>query len=139
MAAHVENHSELSELQQAFAALRAELEPHMFKEEQILFPAIRQLEHAASRPNFHFGTVNNPIRMMEHEHDAAGNGLTRIRELTDGFRPPADACNSYRVLLDALRKLEFDLHQHIHKENNILFPRAQSMEASFDPVTGQTS
>ena len=121
--AHGANHPKLRDLQQVFAELRAELEPHMFKEEQILFPAIRQVEQAASRPSFPFGTVANPIRMMEHEHDNAGSALSQIRELTDEFLPPEDACNTYRVMLDSLRQLEEDLHQHIHKENNILFPR----------------
>ena len=130
VAAHGAKHAELGELKQVFAALRAELEPHMFKEEQILFPAIRQLEAAANRPSFPFGTVANPIRMMEHEHDTAGNALADIRRLTRDFLPPDGACNTYRVMLDSLQALEGDLHQHIHKENNILFPRAQKLEAS---------
>ena len=128
--AHGANHPKLAQLQQVFAELRSELEPHMFKEEQILFPAIRQLEAAATQPSFPFGTVANPIRMMEHEHDNAGGALSRIRELTDDFVPPDDACNTYRVMLDSLHQLEQDLHQHIHKENNILFPRAQELESS---------
>ena len=130
--AHGSKRPELVDLKQVFAALRAELEPHMFKEEQILFPAIRKMEDAANRPSFPFGTVANPIRMMEHEHDAAGNALAQIRELTDGFEPPEGACNTYRVMLDSLRRLEGDLHQHIHKENFILFPRSQKLEASFN-------
>ena len=128
--AHASKHSKLVDLQQVFAALRAELEPHMFKEEQILFPAIRQLEHSASLPSFPFGTVANPIRMMEHEHDIAGEALARIRELTDDFTPPEGACNTFLVMLDSLRRLEVDLHQHIHKENVILFPRAKELESS---------
>lgn len=130
VAAHGEKHPELQKLQQVFASLRAELEPHMFKEEQILFPAIRQIEQSAKRPSFPFGTVANPIGMMEHEHDVAGNALARIRELTNDFLPPEGACNTYRVMLDSLRTLEKDTHQHIHKENNILFPRAQELENS---------
>ncbi|MCP4190037.1 MAG: iron-sulfur cluster repair di-iron protein [Planctomycetaceae bacterium] len=132
--AHGANHPKLGGLQEVFAALRAELEPHMFKEEQILSPAIRQMEEAASSPHFPFGTVANPIRMMEHEHDNAGNALARIRELTDDFLLPDDACNTYRVMLDSLRQLEGDLHQHIHKENNILFPRARALESSLDKM-----
>lgn len=104
----------------------------MFKEEQVLFPAIRQMEHAANRPDFPFGTVANPIRMMEDEHEAAGSALARIRELTSDYLPPEDACNTYQVMLESLRKLEQDTHQHIHKENNILFPRAQQLEGSFN-------
>lgn len=122
--AHGEAHPELSQVQHEFAALRGELEPHMFKEEQVLFPAIRRLEQSESPPVFPFGTVANPIRMMEHEHDNAGNGLAHIRELTCDYRAPADACNTYRAALDGLHELELDLHQHIHKENSILFPRA---------------
>ena len=128
VSAHGENQPELGELRQVFAALRAELEPHMFKEEQILFPAIRQLEQAVDRPSFPFGTVANPIHMMEHEHDAAGNALAQIRRLTHGFLRPENACNTYRVMLDSLQHLERDMHQHVHKENNILFPRAQELE-----------
>ncbi len=132
VAAHGQNQPQLNDLGQVFAALRGELEPHMFKEEQVLFPAIRQLEQAANRPSFPFGTVANPIRMMEHEHDTAGHALARIRELTNEYVPPETACNTYRVMLDGLRVLETDLHQHIHKENNILFPRAQTLELELE-------
>jgi len=128
--AHSANHPELLTLQNQFDELRAELETHMGKEEQILFPAIRQLEESATQPQFPFGTVGNPIRMMEHEHESVGDALKRIRELTSDFHVPDDACNTWRVMLDALRNLEADLHQHIHKENNILFPRAQQLESS---------
>lgn len=131
--AHGASHPELRELQQAFSALRAELEPHMMKEEQILFPAIRQLEEASMRPQFPFGEVANPIRMMEHEHEVAGKALAQIRALTNDFQPPDDACNTYRLMLDSLQTLERDLHQHIHKENNILFPRSQQLEAKSHP------
>jgi regulator of cell morphogenesis and NO signaling len=128
--AHSTNHPELCLLQQVFAGLKAELEPHMFKEEQILFPAVRRMESSASCPQFPFGSVANPIHMMEHEHDGAGNALARIRELTDNYQAPADACSTFRVMLDSLKQLEADTHQHIHKENNILFPKAQQLEAA---------
>jgi regulator of cell morphogenesis and NO signaling len=128
LAAHGQAHPELAEVQRTFAALRAELEPHMFKEERILFPAIRQLEQSNSPPQFPFGSVANPIRVMEHEHDNAGAALARIRRLTSDYRVPGDACNTYRVLLDGLAHLEADMHQHVHKENNILFPRAAQRE-----------
>ena len=133
--AHEAKHPELRALQQAFRDLRAELEPHMMKEEQILFPAIRQLENIASQPTFPFGSVANPIRMMEHEHDAAGSGLTRIRELTGRYETPEDACNTYIVMLNALQELEADLHRHIHKENFILFPRAQQLESALSEAS----
>ncbi len=127
--AHEQRHPELRDVRVAFAELRAELEPHMMKEEGILFPAVRALEQASHQIAFPFGSVQNPIRMMEHEHDNAGQGLRRLRDLTGGFAAPDDACNAYRGLYKALAKFEADLHQHIHKENNILFPRAAELEA----------
>lgn len=126
---HGENHPELVEVNSVFLGLRAELESHMQKEEQILFPIIRELESADAARGFHCGSVNNPIRVMEHEHDNAGRALSRLRELTGGYQVPGDACGTYRAMLDALEHLEKDLHLHIHKENNILFPRASRREA----------
>lgn len=121
-------------LPQVFAELRAELEMHMRKEEMVLFPAIAAYETAVnsakSIPAVPFGTVANPIRVMEMEHEAAGNALARIREITRGFALPDDACVTYRALMSGLEDLERDLHAHIHLENNILFPRAQKLEAS---------
>lgn len=83
---------------------------------------------AAQAVRLPFGSVANPIRVMEMEHDSAGDALARMRKLTDGYTPPADACNGYRALLAGLAELEQDLHLHIHKENNILFPRAIAVE-----------
>ncbi len=123
---HGERHTELLEVRDVFATLRNELELHMQKEEMILFPMIKALETGAdvAATVGHCGSIENPIRMMEHEHDVAGDALGKLRSLTDGYAPPDDACNTYRVMLDSLSKLEADLHQHIHKENNILFPKA---------------
>jgi regulator of cell morphogenesis and NO signaling len=128
--AHGANHPEMADVQQAFAAVHAELGPHMFKEEQILFPAIRRLEESDMPPSFPFGTIANPIRMMEHEHDSAGDSLDQIRRLTGGYRAHDDACNTCRAMLDGLQRFELDMHQHVHKENNILFPRAIELEQS---------
>jgi regulator of cell morphogenesis and NO signaling len=128
VAAHGAVHPELAKVREMFRALRGELEPHMFKEERILFPAIRMLEASASAPSFPFGTVNNPIGVMEHEHDVAGEALHKLRELTGDYNVPEDACNAYRGLLESLQRLESDLHLHIHKENNILFPRSAELE-----------
>jgi regulator of cell morphogenesis and NO signaling len=132
VAAHGERHPELVSLQELFDAMRDDLLPHMMKEEQILFPYIRSLERAVSAnrsaPIPPFGTVRNPVRMMTMEHEAVGELLVRARELTGGYAPPADACVSYRTLYEALEALERDLHEHIHLENNILFPRAAEME-----------
>lgn len=124
---HGERDARLNEVAQVFAALHAEMESHMMKEEQILFPLIRALDSNDTAPS-HCGSINNPIRVMEHEHDSAGGAVARMRILTDGFTPPMEACNTYRALLDALAHLEQDLHQHVHKENNILFPRAAARE-----------
>ncbi len=121
---HGERHAELPQVRDVFAAMRAELELHMQKEELILFPMIAELDAGAADVGKHCGGIENPIRMMENEHDGAGDALGTLRELTDGFAPPADACNTYRVMLESLAGLEADLHQHIHKENNILFPKA---------------
>ena len=99
------------------------------KEEQILFPMIRQLETATAVPAFHCGSVANPIRQMEYEHDSAGDALATMEHATDGYQPPDWACNTYRAMLDGLAQLQRDLHQHIHKENNVLFPKAIRLEA----------
>jgi regulator of cell morphogenesis and NO signaling len=74
------------------------------------------------------GSVGNPIEVMMREHADAGDALARIRTLTDGFTPPPDACNTFRATYDALHRLEQDMHEHVHKENNILFPKAVRLE-----------
>lgn len=127
---HGDKDSRLATVRTAFLALKAELEPHMMKEERILFPIVRQLEASDGPVDFHCGSVANPIRQMEHEHDQAGSALAVLREATDGFDPPEWACNTYRVMLHRLERLERDMHQHIHKENNVLFPKAIQLEAS---------
>lgn len=119
----------LVELLDVFVALRAEYEQHATKEERILFPLIRRMEAGDLQAGSHCGSINNPIRVMVMEHDHAGDALKRMRELTDGFVAPDDACNTYRATMDALRELERDLHRHVHKENSILFPRAAELEA----------
>lgn len=130
--AHGTNHPELMRLQELLASLSGELKPHMFKEEQILFPYIVAMSHAAQQkrpaPFAPFGTVNNPIRMMMMEHDSAGEILRELRALTTDYKLPADACTSYQTLFHALENFEKDLHQHIHLENNILFPKALDLE-----------
>ncbi len=126
---HGDRDPRLSEVRAACLALAEELSSHMAKEERILFPMIRQLEQSRDLFVLHCGSLAYPIRQMESEHDAAGGGVARMRELTDNFTPPAWACNTYRAMLDGLAQLERDLHQHIHKENNVLFPRAMELEA----------
>ena len=124
---HGEKDSRLHEVRATFLALAEELSSHMMKEERILFPMVRQLDASEETPMFHCGTLAAPIRQMEAEHDEAGLALKRLRELTGGYLAPEWACNTYGALLDGLAHLERDLHEHIHKENSVLFPRALEM------------
>ena len=130
---HGENHPELHTVGTLFDALCADLKPHMFKEEQVLFPYIVAIAQAYSQktpaPFGPFGTVNNPIRMMIMEHDKVGDILRDLRTTTSDYSAPADGCISYRTFYEALAAFEKDLHQHIHLENNILFPRAIELES----------
>lgn len=128
---HGERHPELFEIKELFDQSATELEQHMVKEEQILFPYIQALA-AARRGKFplsppHFGHLQNPITMMESEHEQEGARFKKIAALTDGFTPPKDACQTYRVAFMVLQEFEVDLHKHIHLENNILFPNALAM------------
>ena len=130
--AHGANHPELPGIGELFQQLCADLTPHMFKEEQILFPYIVEMESAAQQnrlaPFAPFGTVSNPIRMMMTEHETVGEILRELRASSSDYTVPADGCISYQTLYQALDAFEKDLHQHIHLENNILFPRAIEME-----------
>jgi len=128
VAVHGDREPRLHQLRETFLALSAELSSHMLKEERILFPMVRQLEASDEAPIFHCGTLANPIRQMEREHEQAGSALEEFRRLTDGYTSPEWACATYRLLLNGLADLERDLHQHIHKENNVLFPKALAME-----------
>jgi regulator of cell morphogenesis and NO signaling len=129
---HGKNHPELGRIQQRFEAMSDELVSHMMKEEHILFPHIVALENAVShgrpRPTPVFGTVSNPVHMMELEHESAGAALKAISELSANYTPPPDGCFSYRTLYTALKEFAGDLYRHVHLENNILFPRAIAME-----------
>jgi regulator of cell morphogenesis and NO signaling len=131
---HGERHPELARVASEFAVVRQELMQHMMKEEQVLFPYIERMEatRAAGQamPPSPFGTVENPIRMMEREHRDAADELRLIRELTGGYKAPADGCTTYRVCYAELEAFERDLHRHVHLENNVLFPRAVAMEAN---------
>jgi len=135
---HGLNHPELFYIQDQFGKLRRDLEPHMLKEESVLFPYIIRMEEAIvgnqALPKPPFGTVRNPVRVMMAEHEAAGYILGRIREASSHYTVPADGCISYKTLYSALAELEVDLHQHIHLENNILFPRAVEQENADRPT-----
>jgi regulator of cell morphogenesis and NO signaling len=129
---HGKNHPELSGIRETFGGLSQELITHLMKEEMVLFPYIERMEEARIQKEpvvpAPFGTVQNPIAMMEHEHDSAGAAMRSIRRASADFTTPPDACVSYQTLYTALAAFEADLHQHIHLENNILFPRAIEME-----------
>lgn len=111
-------------------ALRDEMLLHMEKEEKILFPWVRDLEGDRSGEPVACASISHPIAQMEHEHADAGAMLEELRVITDGFTPPVDACNTHRALLAGLAFLEKDLHAHVHKENNVMFPRALALEQS---------
>ncbi len=126
--AHVERHPELADIRQTFETLRADLEPHLDCEEQILFPLIREID-AAQRSNRSVnGTLKNPVTVLHDDHEDLGAALARLRKLTDTFTAPDDACASYRAFFDGLHDLADDTHLHVHKENNMLFPRAIERE-----------
>ncbi|GER60711.1 iron-sulfur cluster repair di-iron protein [Patiriisocius marinus] len=129
---HGELHPELFKINEEFTKVAEELLQHMQKEEKLLFPQIKKmaerLEDNAPLEMAHFGTVQNPISMMEHEHDSAGEIFRTIARLTNNYTPPTDACNTYKVTFSMLQEFEQDLHLHIHLENNILFPEALKLE-----------
>lgn len=125
---HGSRHPGLLEIHKQFIALKEELESHILHEERVLFPLCRQLDQ--QRPDdFYYGPLEQPISVMVSEHEDAGRALEQLRRLSNNYTPPPDACNSFRRLYEDLSQLERDLHQHVHKENNILFPRAIEAEA----------
>lgn len=127
---HGASHPELIELHVLYARLRDDMHLHLMKEENILFPYMRALEEDDSVPAPHFGTVANPIRMMTREHETDDAILRRMLEITDGFSLPPGACSSYTTLYAGLHELVNDLFQHMHLENDILFPKAIETESS---------
>jgi regulator of cell morphogenesis and NO signaling len=132
---HGEKHPELENVQKLFFQVKQELTFHMQKEEQILFPFIKNMVEC-KRGNLKFspapfGTVKNPIRMMEQEHEEAGDAFKEIRLISNNLQPPENACKSYKITYSLLDEFEKDLHLHIHLENNILFPKSIELEQSF--------
>jgi regulator of cell morphogenesis and NO signaling len=124
---HGSRHPELARIGFTWDRLAGDLIQHMMKEERILFPYIRELAGGARRPS-PFGTVENPIRMMEREHQAAADALRTIRELSKGFVTPPDGGAVYRLCFEELTRFERDLQRHIHLEDNVLFPKAVTLE-----------
>lgn len=127
---HGARHPELFRVAASFDRVRAELEQHLLKEEQVLFPYVRELASAdgAAGLGSPFGTVENPIRMMEREHREAADELRIIRALTADYTAPDDGCTTYRVCMTELARFEQDLQRHVHLENNILFPKTIELE-----------
>jgi len=127
---HGGNHPQLAAIRQLFTTLRLELEPHLAKEEQIVFPYIEAMDGVGSPPPADFSGISQPIAALEREHESAGEMFDRINVLADGYQPPDDACNTYRLTLRELQNLEQDLHVHIATENYLLFPKAVALEKS---------
>jgi regulator of cell morphogenesis and NO signaling len=129
---HGERHPELFQLRATFQGLAQELTTHMMKEEMGLFPYMERMEESVIQKEPllppPFGTVRNPVGMMEHEHDSTGEALRALRASSNGYLAPPDACVSYQTLYKTSTEFEADLHQHIHLENNMLFPRAIALE-----------
>ena len=127
---HGERHPEMRKVTAIFEALVEEMTAHMQKEELILFPLIIDAEGrslAGKSNHLNITYLKAPIDMMEQEHDHAGHLLNEIRELTNSYTPPGDACTTYRLVIAALHAFEADLHQHVHLENNILFPKSLNL------------
>lgn len=126
---HGERHPELVGVRATYAELRADLEPHLMKEERVLFPLIRELVASAGTAEPHCGSLETgPIRVMMMEHDRAGELLAELRLRTGGYEVPDDGCASYQALYEGLAELEADTHLHVHKENNVLFPAVIALE-----------
>ena len=128
VAAHVKRHPELNTVRDLFADLRADLEPHLMKEEQVLFHMIREMEASGGTAEFHCGSVQSPIRVMQMEHEQAEALFDQIRETTGNYAVPEDGCQSYRLLMVGLQELETDTRLHIRKENELLVPQVLALE-----------
>jgi regulator of cell morphogenesis and NO signaling len=122
---HGKSHRELHDLQRLFTAIRADLEAHMRVEEQRLFPACRALAQAQDA-----AFDRDLLALLEDDHQATGDALCALRELAGGYRTELALCSTHRALLRALRAFELDMHQHVHEENNVLFPRARARLAA---------
>lgn len=127
---HGDRYPAMERVLQLFTVVKDELEPHMQKEESILFPRIKEIAALSLQDkdiNYPPAYINAPIEVMETEHDNAGQLLFEIRHITNNYTAPEDACTTHRVCLEELKAFETDLHQHVHLENNILFPMATAI------------
>lgn len=134
---HGSSYPENIEILSVFKRLAPELLHHLEKEEQVLFPYIKELVEADRNnkkpPAPNFGSAEHPVKMMEAEHEEAGEAMEQIRQLSNDFTPPEEACATYRVLYANLEEFRDDLHKHVHLENNILFPKAIALEKKLNP------
>jgi regulator of cell morphogenesis and NO signaling len=135
---HGEKHPELTTIFRLFGEVKSELDVHLYKEENILFPRILEMNDALQPGNVHVAFIANylgaPIQVMIEEHEKAGGLLQQIKQLTSNYTPPESACTTYRLSFNELREFEYDLHRHIHLENNILFPRAFEIQEKLKQV-----
>jgi regulator of cell morphogenesis and NO signaling len=127
---HGDRDVRLAMLKRHYDGMSAELLSHMQKEEQILFPLIRQMDQHGILPANADFSISMPIAVMESEHETAGRTLSLLHDLMDGYQPPSWACNTYRAMMDGLAELEHDMFQHVHKENNVLFPQSIERDAA---------
>lgn len=136
---HGHAHPPVIEIYRLFTAVANELAPHMKKEELVLFPYIKKLVKAKDENTVpgepHFGNIENPIRMMEVEHETAGDLLKEIAKISNNYTVPEWGCNTFRALYAKLDEFEQDLHIHVHLENNILFPKATNLETTYCKIT----
>ena len=131
---HGSRHPELRELSDVYRELRDELTPHLATEEQRVFPAVRRV----AEPGGTAEDVQRALHALEEEHDRAGVALARLRTLSGGFAVPEDGCATYRALYEGLARFERELHEHVHLENNVLFPRVVSLQARAEARGGPT-
>lgn len=126
---HSDRHPELVRVAELFTEAITGLEPHMTTEERLIFPAITRLEKTQDTAKLPFESFDEPIKKLRDEHDEIGRIFKELRATTNGYQVPEDACASYTMMLNGLAEMETDLHEHIHKENNVLFPQVLNLEA----------
>ncbi|MFT7611249.1 MAG: regulator of cell morphogenesis and NO signaling [Parvicellaceae bacterium] len=140
--AHSSQYPYLIEIDKLFHAVSDELMTHLSKEEEVLFPYIKGLESSLDSVAFNLtsslDSVVNPIGVMEDEHENAGDVFKKIAKLTNNYKPPAGACNTFKALYSKLEEFEQDLHHHIHLENNILHPKAIALEENSKTADGSS-
>lgn len=139
---HGPNNKSLVTVYEVVTDMKREMDEHLTKEEVVLFPYLKDLEKAhlkqAAKPLRTFGNITNPIQCLELEHESHGEQLYKLRELTNNYNAPMDACGTYRVLFSMLHELDEDIQSHVHLENNLLFPKGIILDMQFreKPVTG---